>query len=95
MNIMELGAIGELVGGVAVIASLLYVGLQVRQSNLDGRAEAHRAFMTQWNRAAHDPLLRAPQGLLASRHSDDGPTPHPEPADHADPQEHGLPREAL
>ena len=32
MNIMELGAIGELVGGVAVIASLVYVGLQVRQS---------------------------------------------------------------
>ena len=32
MNIMELGAMGELVGGVAVIASLLYVGLQVRQS---------------------------------------------------------------
>ncbi len=33
MDIMELGAIGELVGGVAVIASLIYVGLQVRQSN--------------------------------------------------------------
>ncbi len=33
MGIMELGAIGELVGGVAVVASLLYVGLQVRQSN--------------------------------------------------------------
>ena len=57
MNIMELGAIGELVGGVAVVASLLYVGLQVRQSNLDGRAESHRAFMAQWNRAVHDPLL--------------------------------------
>ncbi len=33
MNIMELGAIGELVGGFAVIGSLIYVGLQVRQSN--------------------------------------------------------------
>ncbi len=32
MNIMELGAIGELVGGVAVVASLIYVGLQVRQN---------------------------------------------------------------
>lgn len=32
MNIMELGAIGELVGGVAVIASLLYVGHQVRHN---------------------------------------------------------------
>lgn len=33
MDIMELGAIGELVSGVAVIGSLLYVGIQVRQSN--------------------------------------------------------------
>ncbi len=33
MDIMELGAIGELVGGVAVIGSLIYVGLQVRQNS--------------------------------------------------------------
>lgn len=33
MDIMELGAIGELVGGVAVIASLVFVGIQVRQNN--------------------------------------------------------------
>ncbi len=32
MDIMELGAIGELVGALAVIGSLIYVGLQVRQS---------------------------------------------------------------
>ncbi len=37
MNILELGAIGELVGGVAVIASLIYVGLQVRQSTEQAR----------------------------------------------------------
>ena len=34
MDIMELGAIGELVGGVPVIGSLLYVGLQVRENTL-------------------------------------------------------------
>lgn len=33
MTITELGAIGELVGGVAVIASLIYVGLQVRENS--------------------------------------------------------------
>ncbi len=33
MDIMELGAIGELVGGVAVIGSLIYLALQVRQGN--------------------------------------------------------------
>lgn len=29
MDIMALGAIGELVGGVAVIATLIYLALQV------------------------------------------------------------------
>ena len=42
MNILELGAIGELVGGVAVVGSLLYVGLQVRQSNRLARVQAHQ-----------------------------------------------------
>ena len=37
MDIMELGAIGELVGGVAVIASLIFVGLQVRQNTISVR----------------------------------------------------------
>ena len=37
MGIVELGAIGELVGGVAVIGSLLYLSLQVRQSNDQAR----------------------------------------------------------
>ncbi len=32
MNIMELGAVGELVGGVAVIVSLIYVGMQLRHT---------------------------------------------------------------
>ena len=43
MDIMELGAIGELVGGVAVVASLVYVGLQVRQSTQTTRAASHHA----------------------------------------------------
>ena len=43
MNVMELGAIGELVGGVAVIASLIYVGLQVRQSNRLAQSTAVRS----------------------------------------------------
>ena len=37
MDIMELGAMGELVGGVAVIGSLLYLALQVRQGNEQAR----------------------------------------------------------
>ena len=49
MDIMELGAIGELVGGMAVIASLIYVGLQVRQSNAINRAESIRSFVRDYN----------------------------------------------
>ena len=40
MNIMELGAIGEMVGGVAVIGSLIYVGLQIRQNTQVTRVQA-------------------------------------------------------
>ncbi len=32
MDVMELGAIGELVGGVAVIATLVYLAAQIRQN---------------------------------------------------------------
>ncbi len=56
MGIMELGAIGELVGGVAVIGSLIYVGLQVRQSNDLERTETLRAFARDWIAAAVEPL---------------------------------------
>ena len=42
MDIMELGAIGELVGGVAVVASLLYVGVQMKQTNQLTRAQVRR-----------------------------------------------------
>ena len=49
MTIAELGAIGELVGGVAVVGSLLFVGLQVRQSNKISRAESLRAFVRDYN----------------------------------------------
>ena len=42
MDIMELGAIGELVGGVAVVATLIYLALQVRQnSHALNRANDH------------------------------------------------------
>lgn len=47
MDIMELGAIGEFVSGVAVIGSLLFVGMQVRQSNhlAKGAAETENGRM--------------------------------------------------
>ena len=40
MDIMELGAIGELVGGVAVIGSLIFVGIQLRTTTKTLRAQS-------------------------------------------------------
>ena len=61
MNIMELGAMGELVGGVAVIASLIYVAMQLRQSTAATRAASYHAIKDSFNEAnlaiATDPAL--------------------------------------
>jgi hypothetical protein len=50
MDIVELGAIGELVGGVAVVGSLIYLALQVRQSNDVAKAESVRELTTEMGR---------------------------------------------
>ena len=41
MNILELGAIGEMVGGVAVIGTLAYLAAQVRHASVLARTSAH------------------------------------------------------
>ena len=60
MDIMELGAIGELVGGVAVIGSLIYVGLQVHQNTKMAKAAAHRALLEQGTRY-HQAVTQIPE----------------------------------
>ncbi|MGD8698635.1 MAG: hypothetical protein PVJ43_05055 [Gemmatimonadales bacterium] len=45
MDWTAVGAVGELLGAVAVVATLLYLARQVRQSNRIARAEAYRATM--------------------------------------------------
>ena len=50
MNIVELGAIGELVGGVAVIGSLVFVGMQLRESNQRAKDAAALALTDQFDR---------------------------------------------
>ncbi len=61
MGIMELGAIGELVSGIAVVASLIFVGLQVRQNTATTRAASHHAITDSFNEGnwllARDPTL--------------------------------------
>lgn len=49
MTIQDWGSVGELVGGLAIIISLLYVGLQVRQSTGATRAATNQAFSEQFS----------------------------------------------
>ncbi len=43
MSLVELGAIGELVGGLAVLGTLIYLALQVRQTNVAVSSSANHA----------------------------------------------------
>ncbi len=43
MTINELGSLGEFVGSIAVFATLMYLALQVRQSNIASRVESNQA----------------------------------------------------
>ena len=63
MDIMELGAIGELVGGIgsavggiAVLATLAYLAIQVRQSNRLAQASAIQTYVHTFNRDVFSPL---------------------------------------
>ena len=49
MSIQDLAALGELVGAIAVVASLLYVGKQLRQSNAMSRSEIRNELSSQAN----------------------------------------------
>lgn len=43
MTLNDLGNIGELVGGVAVVISLLYLAVQIRHSSQISKFDAHRS----------------------------------------------------
>ena len=48
MTMQDWGAVGELVGGLAIIVSLVYVGLQIRQSTQASRAGTSQSFSSQY-----------------------------------------------
>ncbi len=75
MTIEDFGAIGEVVGGVAVIATLIYLALQVKQSTISTHrsmyAQAATAISDYWLALAREPelyktftcMLRDPESL--------------------------------
>lgn len=48
MTLSELASIGNLVGGIAVLASLIFVGVQLRQNTRAVRATASQAHSANW-----------------------------------------------
>ena len=44
MNIQELAAWGEFIGGIAVVAGLFFVGIQLRIANRESRLAANRTY---------------------------------------------------
>lgn len=75
MTIQDFGAIGEMIGGAAVIATLIYLAIQVKQSNVSTHrnmyAHAATAVSNYWLTLAKDPglygaftsMLRNPESL--------------------------------
>ncbi len=54
MTLTELGSIGELLGGIAVVISLLYLAVQIRHNSDLARHDAHRALSREIGSILHD-----------------------------------------
>lgn len=60
MTVMELGAIGEFAGALLLFASLVFVGLQIRQNNI-GMKVAAKQEMTRQYSDYMDTLIKDPE----------------------------------
>jgi len=49
ITLNELGSLGEFVGAIAVVASLIYVGIQLRQNTAAIKITTAQAFTDTWN----------------------------------------------
>ena len=68
MDLTQLANLGEFIGGVAVLVTLIYLALQVRQSNELARADAiHRAVNT-WSAERKMRADGSVSGVLAKAH---------------------------
>jgi hypothetical protein len=78
MSIQELGAIGEMIGGVAVLITLIYLAIQVRQASVTTHrqmyGQAAEAISSFWMELAADPqLYDAYLAMLRPDHQPDSP----------------------
>jgi hypothetical protein len=49
ITLNELGSLGEFIGAIAVVASLIYVGIQLRQNTAAIKITTAQAFTDTWN----------------------------------------------
>lgn len=49
MTVFELGALGEFVGSIAVVFTLIYLAIQIRQNTTTGRAQSRQTLLSQWS----------------------------------------------
>ncbi|MEM1434399.1 MAG: hypothetical protein AAGG11_10120 [Pseudomonadota bacterium] len=80
MSIQDWGAVGELIGGLAVIATLIYLALQIRQNTAMITAQAVQASVeatqrTLLFRAEHPELRTVDWGSAASEWESGTPAP--------------------
>ena len=60
MNWDAIGAVGEILGAIAVFGSLAYLAIQIRDGNTASRATATREILDRWDTAA-DQLWESPE----------------------------------
>jgi hypothetical protein len=75
MNWEAIGAMGEVFGGLAVLATLVYFSLQIRQSNIVAEAESQRELLTLDTFApiVSDPKLTAEFRACLNRYEEQDP----------------------
>jgi hypothetical protein len=64
MSLSDLAAIGTLVGGIAVLASLIFVGVELRQNTRAVRATASQAHTANWQQIMNTFVENADVALL-------------------------------
>ena len=67
MDLTQLANLGEFIGGIAVLLTLVYLAAQVHQGNQAARSESLRAFVADWNAQVLAPMANPETGPLLRR----------------------------
>ena len=67
MELTQLANLGEFIGGVAVLVTLVYLAFQVRSNTNSERAETHRSYVEELNRAFLAPMQDLEKAALFRR----------------------------